>query len=49
MTTATPAQEKVPIFKKLFSRKSKNYWNSYYGGVLLGIVLLWTQPLYGLS
>ncbi len=39
MTTATPAQEKVPILKKLFSRKSKNYWNSYYGGVLLGIVL----------
>ncbi|MBE9524452.1 MAG: YeeE/YedE family protein [Chloroflexi bacterium] len=39
MTTATPAQEKVPFFKKLFSRKSKNYWNSYFGGVLLGIVL----------
>jgi len=39
MTTATPSQEKVPIYKKLFSRKSKKYWNSYYGGVLLGIVL----------
>ncbi len=39
MTTATPTQEKVPFFKKLFSRESKHYWNSYFGGVLLGVVL----------
>ena len=39
MTTATPTQEKVPFFKKLFSRDSKEYWNSYVGGVLLGVVL----------
>jgi uncharacterized membrane protein YedE/YeeE len=47
MTTATSTQEKVPFFKKLFARESKNYWNSYFGGVLLGIVLFTSYFLTG--
>jgi len=39
MTTATPPREKISFIKRLFTRESKNYWNSYSGGVLLGIVL----------
>ncbi len=39
MTTETTTQGKVPFFKKLFGRPSKEYWNSYVGGVFLGIVL----------
>lgn len=39
MTAATPTQEKLPFFKKLFRRESKNYWNAYFGGIMLGIVL----------
>ncbi len=38
MTTATP-KVKVPFYKKIFMHESKNYWNSYVGGVLLGMVL----------
>ena len=47
MTTATPAQPKVSFFKKLFMRESKNYWNSYFGGVLLGTVLFLSYFLTG--
>lgn len=39
MTTATQTQEKVRFFKKIFGRESKGYWNSYVGGVFLGMVL----------
>ena len=39
MSTAIPAKENVSLFKRIFSRKTKNYWNSYFGGVMLGIVL----------
>lgn len=39
MTTETKSQEKVPFFKALLNREEQPYWNSYSGGVLLGIVL----------
>lgn len=47
MTTETETQEKVPFFKALFNREEKPYWNSYYGGVLLGIVLFLSYFLTG--
>lgn len=47
MTTETKAQEKVPFFKKLFSREQNPYWNSYFGGTLLGVVLFASYFLTG--
>ncbi len=47
MTTEIKTQEKVPFFKSLFGREEKPYWNSYFGGVLLGAVLFISYFLTG--
>ena len=39
MTTATKTQTKDPLFKRIFNRPAKDYWNAYAGGVVLGLVL----------
>ncbi len=45
MTTTTAKKEN--FFKRLFNRPSKPYWNSYFGGVLLGTVLFASYFLTG--
>jgi hypothetical protein len=39
MTTTTKQQKKESLFKKVFNRPTKSYFNPYLGGVLLGLVL----------
>jgi uncharacterized membrane protein YedE/YeeE len=39
MTTVSQPQKKENGFKRLFNRPGKSYWNSYFGGVMLGTVL----------
>ena len=39
MTTEIKTPKKVSFFKKLFNREGKPYWNAYFGGALLGVVL----------
>jgi hypothetical protein len=39
MMEKTQVQIKMGIMQKIFKRKKQPYWNSYLGGVLLGIVL----------
>jgi len=39
MTTATETQKKDGLFKRIFHRPEKPYWNAYAGGVFLGLAL----------